>query len=133
MRNLATLAAFGLLLAVGGFGVFAAGPRPGGGSAAPPESAAPTGERGGVTGAFDPKMSGVCQFACAAPQAYDERDLAPQPGATNGRLTRCPVSGVVFVVDEQRPRVLISPGEYVLCCDGCTKKFKKDPGRFVNL
>ena len=133
MRNLATLAGFGLLLAVGGIGVFAGGLCPGGKAAPPAKSAARSGERGAVTGAFDSGMSGACRFACAAPQAYDERDLAPQPWATNGRLTRCPVSGVVFVVDEQRPRVQLAPGEYILCCDGCTKKFRKNPGRFVNL
>ena len=128
MRNLAVMAAFVLLLAAGGYAVFAGGPRPGGGS-----PAVPTGAVGTTTGAFDSQMSGVCQFACAARQAYDEEDLAPQPGVANGQLTQCPVSGVVFVVDDARPRFALLAGEYVLCCDGCTERFRKKPGRFVNL
>ena len=88
---------------------------------------------GTPTGAFDSKMSGVRQYACAAPQDHEAEAVAVQPGAMSGRLTRRPLSGVVFVADEQRPRAALAPGEYVLCCDGCTKKFKKDPGRFVNL
>ncbi|MGH7730856.1 MAG: hypothetical protein ACRENJ_06340 [Candidatus Eiseniibacteriota bacterium] len=43
------------------------------------------------------------------------------------------MSGVVFVVDPGRPRVSIETGDYALCCDGCAKKFVKEPHRFVNL
>ncbi len=134
MRNGSTLAGFLLLLGVGAYGVY--------GGLLPAErrpvaeargSAAAAGERGRATGSFDARMSGVCRFSCAAPQAYDEKDVALQPGVADGLLTRCPVSGVVFVVDDQRPRVALATGEYVLCCDGCAGRFRKHPGRFVNL
>ncbi len=134
MRNLATIAGFALLLAVGAYGVFGGLPRGGDRPAAgTPAVAAGVEEHGRPTGSFDSKMSGVCKFACAAPPDYDPKDVTLQPGATDGGLTQCPVSGVVFVVDHQRPRIALATGEYVLCCEGCVKRFQKDPGRFVNL
>jgi hypothetical protein len=90
-------------------------------------------ERGHTIGSFDPKMSGVCRFSCAASQPFEMADLTVQPGVALGALTQCPVSGVVFEVDEGRPRVSIETGDYVLCCDGCASKFRKEPGRFVSL
>ena len=90
-------------------------------------------ERGRPLGAFDPAMSGVCQYSCAVSEPFDEKDLTMQPGVPDGALTQCPVSGVVFVVDGKRPRVAIETGEYVLCCDGCASRLRKEPGRFVNL
>jgi hypothetical protein len=134
MRNLVTTAGFVLVLAVGAYGVFGGLQRGGNRPTARTNAAATgAGERGRATGSFDPKMSGVCQFSCAASQPFDEEDLAVQPGVPSGGLTRCPVSGVVFVVDAQRPRVPLVTGDYALCCDGCAKKFWKDPGRFVSL
>lgn len=134
MRNLVTIAGFVLVLAVGAYGVFGVLQRGGNRPAARANAAAPgAGERGRATGSFDPKMSGVCRFSCAAAQPFDEQDLVAQPGVPSGGLTRCPVSGVVFVVDQERPRVPLVTGDYVLCCDGCAKKFSQDPGRFVSL
>jgi hypothetical protein len=88
--------------------------------------------RGSVRGAYDPAMAG-CQFSCAAKISHRERDLRAQPGVRDGQLVRCPVSGVVFKADGQRPRVRLATGEYVTCCNSCAGKLRKDPHRFVVL
>src|SRR3989442_1601134 len=78
--------------------------------------------RGKIAGHFDPAMSGVCRFACATRLEYDAKDVLAQPGAKAGKLTQCPVSGVVFAVDASRPRVRVGREEYVTCCDKCATK-----------
>ena len=88
---------------------------------------------GAAKRSFDPVMSGMCRFSCATQAHYDERDVIAQPGAQEGRLTRCPVSGVVFIVAADRPHVSVANHAYVLCCDQCQSKFTRDPGRFVKL
>src|SRR5262245_5329563 len=89
--------------------------------------------RGRALGAFDPAMSGVCRFSCAAPEPHPASDVTAQPGVPEGALTQCPVSGVVFAVDGHRPHVTLATGTYVLCCEGCAKRFRKDPRKFVSL
>jgi hypothetical protein len=68
-----------------------------------------------IAGRFDAKMSGICRFSCATKLKYGAKDVAAQPGAKPGQLTRCPVSGVVFAVDAARPRVRIASQDYVTC------------------
>ena len=131
MRNSIVIAAFVALIAIGGYGMVSGVLCPAHTTGAGAKTAAAGAGQGTATGAFDPTMSGVCRFSCAAQQPFEEKDVVPQPGAVAGRLTRCPVSGVVFEVDDQRPRVAWASGEYVLCCDRCAEKLKKDPGRFV--
>jgi hypothetical protein len=131
MRILA-IGVFVALITIGGYGVYSAVvcPMHTGGTDAKAASLRAA-DPGKATGSFDATMSGVCRFSCAAQQPYEAKDVVPQPGAVAGRLTRCPVSGVVFEVDDQRPRVALASGEYVLCCDRCAEKLKKDPARFV--
>lgn len=86
---------------------------------------------GKLTGNFDPAMSGVCKFACATKLKHDSKDVLAQPGAQLGKLTQCPVSGVVFVVDAHRPHVKVAGSEYVTCCEGCAKKLRQNPNRFL--
>lgn len=87
---------------------------------------------GKVLGKFDPAMAG-CQFACATKLNYDAQAVIHQPGAKAAKLTQCPVSGVVFVVDAKRPRVQVRRDEYVTCCETCAGKLRKDPRRFVKV
>jgi hypothetical protein len=87
--------------------------------------------RGRVAGHFDPAMSGVCRFACATKLKYSAKDVMGQPGAKAGKLTQCPVSGVVFAVDANRPHVKIAGDEFVTCCDKCAQKLKKDPRHYL--
>lgn len=82
-------------------------------------------------GAFDPVMAGVCQFSCATQTPYETKDVVAQPGAIDGRLTRCPVSGVVFTVGSDHPRSQAAGHEYVLCCDQCRIRFAKSPDQYV--
>lgn len=88
--------------------------------------------RGSVRGAYDATMA-MCRFSCGAKAAHRERDLRAQPGVRDGQLARCPVSGVAFKADAQRPRVRLATGEYVTCCDNCATKLRKNPGRFLYL
>ena len=83
--------------------------------------------QGRIAGHFDPAMSGVCRFACATRLKYKSKDVMAQPGAKTGKLTQCPVSGVVFAVDANRPHVHIAGNDYVTCCDKCATKPRKDP------
>jgi len=96
-----------------------------------PAAAACESPRGKIAGHFDPAMSGVCRFACATKLKYQSKDVMPQPGATAGKLTQCPVSGVVFAVDTSRPHVSVSNDDYVTCCDKCATKLKKNPRHYL--
>lgn len=85
---------------------------------------------GKVLGNFDLAMAG-CRFACATKADYDEKSVIAQPGAKDGKLTQCPVSGVVFSVDAKRPHVRVGSDDYVTCCDACAQRLRKSPRRFV--
>ena len=87
--------------------------------------------QGKIAGHFDPAMSGMCRFACATKLKYKGKDVMAQPGAKAGKLTQYPVSGVVFAVGANRPHVKIAGNEYVMCCDKCAAKLKKDPRHYL--
>ncbi len=91
----------------------------------------PAAQSASVETSYDPEMAGVCQGACAARIAYQESDIVPQPGASPGNLTRCLVSGVVFVVGDGNPKIEHEGKSYYLCCNGCAGKFRENPGRFL--
>ena len=59
--------------------------------------------------------------------------MLSQPGAEPGKLTQCPVSGVVFTVDASRPRVRVAREDYVTCCDKCAVKLKRDPRHYLKV
>ena len=86
-----------------------------------------------IAGHFDPIMSGACRFACATKLKYSAKDVLAQPGAKAGKLTQCPVSGVVFAVDANRPRVRVGRDQYVTCCDKCATKLKHDPRHYLKV
>lgn len=88
---------------------------------------------GKIAGRFDPAMSGVCRFGCATTIEHEAKDVLAQPGAIAGKLTQCPVSGVVFAVDDGRPHVIFAGEDYVTCCDRCAGKLERDPGRYLKL
>jgi hypothetical protein len=90
------------------------------------------GSRGSVRGTYDLSMA-MCSFSCAEKMKYREADLHAQPGILDGQLARCPVSGVVFRADAERPRVELVTGAYVTCCESCAEKLKANPVQFVNL
>ena len=86
---------------------------------------------GKLTGKFDAGMSSMCRYSCAAKVQHSAKDVLAQPGAKLGKLTQCPVSGVVFAVDASRPHVRIAKADYVTCCGQCAKKLKANPGRYL--
>jgi|SRR5688572_25231500 len=93
----------------------------------------------GATGAVaadvgpDPMMSMVCERACAAKGDVDESRLVAQPGTRTGDLTRCPVSGVTFVVQEDASGATLGGNLYRTCCATCVAKLEKHPERFIRL
>jgi TRASH domain-containing protein len=93
-------------------------------------TSAPARPSGKVLGHFDLAMAG-CRFACATRLEYDAPSVIAQPGARAGKLTQCPVSGVVFNVDAKRPHVRVGAEVYVTCCDTCAEKLRRNPRRFV--
>ena len=96
-----------------------------------PSAASCEAPQGKIAGHFDPAMSGVCRFACATKLNYQTADVMGQPGARPEKLTQCPVSGVVFAVEDYRPRVRIAGEDYVTCCDKCASKLKRDPRHYL--
>ena len=76
---------------------------------------------GKLTGKFDSSVSGMCRYACSTKLKHSAKDVLAQPGAKSGKLTQCPVSGVVFAVDASRPHVRIAGTDYVTCCGMCAK------------
>ena len=86
-----------------------------------------------VKGNFDAAMSGVCRFACATKLEYEAADVLAQPGAMSGKLTQCPVSGVVFVVDAGRPTMNTAGNEYTTCCGNCAEKLRRDPSHYLKV
>ena len=104
--------------------------QPGRAACATAQGSAPHGK---VAGRFDPAVSGVCRFACATKLKYQANEVLAQPGAKAGKLTQCPVSGVVFAVDAGRPRVRIGKNDYVTCCDKCAQKLKRNPRRYLDV
>jgi hypothetical protein len=81
----------------------------------------------------DPVMSVMCERACATKLQYRDHQVVSQPGAKPGDLTRCPVSGVVFVVQQDNPSYAVGGHEWLTCCETCVAKLRKNPERFLTL
>jgi len=55
-----------------------------------------------------------------------------KPGeAALGDRTTCPVSGEVFTVASDSPKVEFEGKTYFFCCDDCVADFQKDPAKYV--
>ncbi|MEW5741215.1 MAG: hypothetical protein AB1938_19990 [Myxococcota bacterium] len=88
-------------------------------------------------------LSFVVLSACAStrsaeatppPSAEATSPDAPpkKPGeAALGDRTTCPVSGEVFTVKADSPRVTLDGKTYFLCCDDCVADFQKDPAKYL--
>lgn len=61
---------------------------------------------------------------------YDPDQLTPQPGASVGDITRCPVSGNVFVVTEAHPVIETEGGPIFVCCSRCVAAYQRNPELF---
>ena len=114
------------VVGLGGIGVFAA-------NRCEHSSSASSASGGNVAGHFDAAMSGVCRFACATKTKYERKDVVAQPGALSGQFVQCPVSGVVFAVDADRPHVRVANADYVTCCGECATKLERDPRHYLKV
>jgi hypothetical protein len=54
-----------------------------------------------------------------------------QPGATVGKKTYCPVSGVVFTISDASPRDDVEGRSIYLCCGSCAKYFAENRARLI--
>jgi YHS domain-containing protein len=56
-----------------------------------------------------------------------------QPGeAALGDRTTCPVSGEVFTVAADSPKVEYEGRTYYFCCEDCVGDFQKDPPKYLS-
>ncbi|GMU61990.1 MAG: hypothetical protein AMXMBFR34_37530 [Myxococcaceae bacterium] len=69
----------------------------------------------------------------AAPTEAAPAAAAPKPPgeAALGDRTTCPVSGEVFTVKADSPKVVHDGKTYFLCCDDCVADFQKDPAKYL--
>lgn len=86
-------------------------------------------QRGGCCD-FNNKMSVICEFSCAA-KDVDESKIKPQATAKTGEFARCPVSGVVFEVNEGSPLVIYEDKSAYTCCQTCEGLFNETPKQFA--
>lgn len=80
---------------------------------------------------FDPAMAAICEAGCAARIDYAPEDVVAQPGAQVGDLAQCPVSGVVFAVQEGQPTFEVAGEVWFTCCGMCQERARAEPARFV--
>ena len=81
---------------------------------------------------IDPGMAAICEMSCAASaESYSAADVVAQPGAKVGDLTRCPVSGVVFLITESHPTYQKNGQTWFTCCGGCMEQLKAATSRFI--
>ena len=65
-----------------------------------------------------------CRGACGAHAEGPSEDVAAQPGVAIGARTYCPVSGAVFEVAEEHPRVEVAGQPLFFCCASCADYFR---------
>jgi len=80
-------------------------------------------------GNFDFAMSSVCQASCGVSD-YEKSDIVDMAEAEIGDITKCPVSGAIYLVKESSPTLEHDGKTFHACCDGCARKFEEAPARF---
>lgn len=71
---------------------------------------------------MDRSADDEARIAAARPE-----DIVRQPGAKVGDITRCPISGDLFVVAADQASVDYKGQPVYFCCPGCIRKFQRDP------
>src|SRR5262249_48648102 len=71
--------------------------------------------------------------SCGSRSAPKDVDLMLQPGAKPGDYTRCPVSGAVFRVTDERPRREYRGHPVFLCCNTCAGYFDEHADAVATL
>ncbi len=82
--------------------------------------------RTGPLAAWDPIDDAFagCQAACGAHVEGADPTIVPQPGASIGQRTYCPVSGAVFTVAADHPHADVDGHTIWFCCAGCAAYFE---------
>lgn len=75
---------------------------------------------------------GPAQEPASSPTTQESQILPNDGTRVVGDITRCPVSGDVFTVSSDSPKVEQEGKTYYMCCDGCVDKFKADPDKFLS-
>jgi YHS domain-containing protein len=57
--------------------------------------------------------------------------IKAQPGLAVGDITRCPVSGEVFRIKANSPKVTVAGKDWYLCCRRCTARFESNPQKYT--
>jgi len=81
---------------------------------------------------FLDRLSVGCEMACSYQGEYEEGDVIKQPEAKLGDLTKCFVSGVVFMVTEDSPIAEHNGKKYYACCQTCSDLFNENPEEFLS-
>ena len=79
---------------------------------------------------YNLKMSLVCEHACAAKNA-DSKKIVSQANAKTGDYTKCPVSGVIFLVKEDNSKVSYGSKAAFTCCETCAQIFNNSPEEYA--
>lgn len=78
------------------------------------------------------KKAGGCGCGGGKVQAA-AGNVVPAMEAKVGDLTKCPVSGGVFQVNEQTVWVKHDGKTLPVCCAGCAARFNADPSKFLDV
>jgi YHS domain-containing protein len=133
LKPFAAIAIVAVLFAGGAYALMCSVPRATNGAAAASLSTAAAEPASSIALVNHDAASGTCKSDCATTTPFREADLVAQPDVKTGQLTKCPVNGEVFRVDDKRPRYSLAGHDYVFCCDDCAKKFHADPAHYVSL
>ncbi len=79
---------------------------------------------------YDTKMSWVCEMSCAA-KNYEKDKVVSNSTAKPGELTKCPISGVVFTVNENSGIVKRGDFTYHTCCGTCANMYTEDSSKYA--
>jgi len=75
-----------------------------------------------ATDAVDPAFVG-CSQSCGLHSGRERKLARAQPGANEGDVTFCPVSGAVFRVTPQTPQRAARGKVLFFCCEACAAFF----------
>lgn len=95
---------------------------PTGAAATPSEAIAADEEASGVATHMDHGGMNMPELG-----EYDPADWSNQPGAAEGDVTRCPVSGEEFRVTEDSTFFEHNGEKVYFCCPGCIRQFQRNP------
>ena len=84
----------------------------------------------GAQSGYDANMSQMCQQACGV-NDYDESQIVDPLTASSGDITKCPVSGAIYIVKDDSPTLSHDGKNFHSCCTTCADIFKTNPERFV--